>query len=494
MARQAIVAAMAIRDLSRAALIAGLFCLSGCGGEETGPIRVSAIGAQPALANPNLQPLDPPAAFFIEAVAQGLVRFDSAGEIEPALAQSWIVSDDGLRYTFRIRRAQWADGSAVSAQQVAARLRASLSRASRNPLKPVLGAVENIVAMTDFVLVISLRGPRPNFLQLLAHPEMAVTQGDGGTGPYRLARGEPSGLRLSPARTEEEAEEPAAPAPDIVLRGDRAAAAVARFAAGQADLVLGGTIESLPIVHAAEISDRRLAVDPVDGLFGLAFAGHGGQLANVELRRALAMAIDRDSLAGALDAPRLTGRASLVAPGVQELPAPAQPDWTGQSLAQRRDAASRIIAGLHAPARISLRVAMPDGPGTRIVFAALRRDWRAIGVDAERVAPGAPADLLLIDQVAPANLASWYLRHFTCDASAICDAAADQAMQAARLAATPAERQAQLAAADRILTALVPFVPLSAPVRWSLVSPRMTGFRPNPFARHPAVTLIAEEP
>jgi hypothetical protein len=26
------------------------------------------------------------------------------------------------------------------------------------------------------------------------------------------------------------------------------------------------------------------------------------------------------------------------------------------------------------------------------------------------------------------------------------------------------------------------------------VSQRLTGFRPNPFARHPAVTLISEEP
>src|SRR6185312_2300002 len=112
----------------------------GCGGEQSGPVRVSAIGGAPQLANPNLQPLDPPAAFLTEAVAQGLVRFDAAGEIEPALAQSWIVSDDGLRYTFRIRRATWADGSPVSAQQVAARLRAALSRASRNPFTHVLGA------------------------------------------------------------------------------------------------------------------------------------------------------------------------------------------------------------------------------------------------------------------------------------------------------------------------------------------------------------------
>jgi hypothetical protein len=32
------------------------------------------------------------------------------------------------------------------------------------------------------------------------------------------------------------------------------------------------------------------------------------------------------------------------------------------------------------------------------------------------------------------------------------------------------------------------------PVRWSLVPGRLDGFRPNPFARHPAVNLIAERP
>ena len=96
-----------------------------------------------ASPTPICEPLDPPSAFLIEAVAQGLVRFDAAGEIEPALAQSWIVSDDGLRYTFRLRRAQWADGGRVTAEQVAARLRAALSRASRNPLKPVLGAIDD---------------------------------------------------------------------------------------------------------------------------------------------------------------------------------------------------------------------------------------------------------------------------------------------------------------------------------------------------------------
>jgi peptide/nickel transport system substrate-binding protein len=484
---------MKIRGFCRLALVAGTFWLGGCGGEQSGPIRVSAIGGPPQLVNANLQPLDPPSAFLAETIAQGLVRFDAAGEIEPALAQSWIVSDDGLRYTFRIRRATWADGSPVTALQVATRLRAALSRASRNPFKPVLGAVDSVTAMTDFVLEIALHGPRPNFLQLLAHPELAVVQNNGGTGPYRLARSEPAGLLLAYPRAEE-TEEAVEQTPDVRLRGERTAAAVARFAAGETDLVLGGTAGDLAIVRAADVPAGRLVFDPVGGLFGLAFAGNQGPLADAALRRALSMAIDRDGIAAAIGAPRQPGRASIVAPGVQELPNPALPDWAAMPIADRRDAAARLVAGLGSATRIHLRVAMPDVPGAWLLFAYLRRDWRMIGVEAERVPMGAPADLLLIDQVAPTNVASWYLRHFTCDASAICDAQADKALQAARMAPVTADRQTQLASADRILTALVPFIPLTAPVRWSLVAPRLTGFRPNPFARHPAVTLIAEEP
>ncbi len=111
-----------------------------------------------------------------------------------------------------------------------------------------------------------------------------------------------------------------------------------------------------------------------------------------------------------------------------------------------------------------------------------------------RVEPRAPADLRLIDEVAPAGLASWYLRHFSCEASPVCDAAADEMMAAARIAPDAASRRGLLANADRILAGLGPFIPLTAPVRWSLVAPRLTGFRPNTFGRHPLGELIAQQP
>jgi len=484
------------RRILCAALIAAIALTGGCGGADRGPIRISAIGSPPHLLNPNLRPLDPPAAMLAEASAQGLVRFDAAGEIEPALAQSWIVSDDGLRYTFRLRRATWVDGGArVTAAQVVARLKASLSRASRNPLKPVLGAIDDIVAMTDEVLEISLKGPRPNFLQLLAQPEMSVALGDRGTGPYRVVGDDAAGVRLAiPAdddRDDEDGPEAGPRRAPVQLRGESAAQAIARFRAGRADLVTGGTIGDLPFARTADLPSNRLVLDPAQGLLALAFLKAEGPLGDPAIRRALAMAVDRDSIAAEALLAGFAGRAALIGPGIDEVPTPAQPDWASQPIGQRRQAARTAIAALPAPMR--LRVAMPGGPGYRLIFAHLRRDWAAIGVEATAVAPGTDADLALIDAVAPSIAAPWYLRRFSCDASAVCEATADAALADARTAPDAAARQIALAKADQILSAITAYIVIGAPLRWSLVAPRLNGFRPNPFARHPIDTLIAAE-
>lgn len=468
-----------------------LSALAACGETRTGPIAISAIGGPPRLANPNLTPLDPPSAIMVESIAQGLVRFDSAGEIEPALAQSWIVSDDGLRYTFRIRRGSWANGTRITADQVVERLRAAASRASRNPLKPILGGIESITAMTDAVLEISLRGPRPNLLQLLAQPEMAVILGGGGggTGPYQIA-GEAGGAARLVLPRGEDGE--AAPGPAVLLRGERSAAAVARFAGGEADLVLGGTLGDLPIARAAEQPNARLVFDPVQGMLGLAFASREGPLGDAAVRRALSMAINREALIAMFNVRSMDARMSLVPGGLTELPRPLSPEWVALPAADRPARARETIAALGLDQPLRIRVALPEGPGYRMLFAHLRRDWRAIGVDAVRVRPETQAELRLIDAVAPAVLATWYLRHFTCDAARICDPEVDQALADARAARTMAERRLHLAKADQILSVLTPYIPLATPVRWSLVGQRLTGFRPNPFARHAVNELIAE--
>jgi oligopeptide transport system substrate-binding protein len=477
---------------------AGASAVAGCGPSDSGPISVIALGGPPKLANPNLEPLEPASAFLVQATAQGLVRFDAAGEIEPALAQRWILSDDGLRYTFRLARLTWSNGSPIKAEQVAARLRAAASASSRNPLKPILGAIDQIVAMTDEVLEISLKSPRPNFLQLLAQPEMAVIRNGEGSGPYRIADTQPEGILLALPRPDEDEEEAVGSgedSPSILLSAGRPAPAIVRFQQREADLVVGGGLRDLPIVRAARLSAEALVFDPAAGLFGFSIASTRGPLARAEVRQALGMAIDRSALAALLGAPTLQPRETLLPAGTEGL-SPAAPAWGALPLAERRALAARTLAEAAASdGPLRLRVALPDGPGYRLLLAALRRDWATVGVAVERVAPAdATADLRLIDEVAPVALASWYLRHFGCDASRICDPAADEMMAAARIAPTAQNRRGLLANADRILADAAPFIPLAAPLRWSLVSTRLTGFRPNPFARHFAGELIREQP
>lgn len=464
--------------------------LAGCGERETGPVSVAAIGGAPSFANPNRTPPDPPSAFLLEAAAQGLIRFDAAGQLEPALAQSWIVSDDGLRYTFRIRRIDWHDGGRVTAQQVVDRLRVAIAPSSRNPLRPILGQIDRVAAMTDEVLEIELKAPRPNFLELLAQPELAIVKGAGGTGPYRAAA-QPDGSFLLTLPPPDEEEEPDPSRADIALTGTGAAQAIARYRSEAADLVLGGTAGDLPLLRAAEPAEAELHFDPVNGLFGLAFERSEGLLANPEARRALAMAVDRDGLVAALAVPGLAPRASLLPGGLEEAPSPAAPAWAGLPLAARRLEARDTLARLGEGDPIRIRVAMPEGLGYRLIFAFLRRDWRVVGVEAEAVGPRAAADLRFVDLVAPTRTPTWYLRQFTCDRRRLCAVEADAALALARETQDRLERLDQIAKADRLIADASLFVPISAPVRWSLASARLTGFRRNPFGLHSPLELIA---
>ncbi|MBC7985574.1 MAG: ABC transporter substrate-binding protein, partial [Sphingomonadaceae bacterium] len=50
-------------------------------------------------------------------------------------------------------------------------------------------------------------------------------------------------------------------------------------------------------------------------------------------------------------------------------------------------------------------------------------------------------------------------------------------------------RAERLREAERALAELAPFIPIMRPIRWSLISSRIRGFRPNRYASHPLATL-----
>ena len=476
-------------------LLLGLFAaLVACNRQaDDGPVTVSVVAdTLPKIVDPDRHRLSSAEAVLLGATAQGLVRFDGTGQIEPGLAIRWDVSDDGIYYDFRT-----AEDSPIDAEQAARAFRATMRQSSRNPLKYLLGAVEEVVAVTPEVVEIRLGAPRPNMLQLLAQPEFALLgKKNEGTGPFRIARRTGHILLLTPVSSEEpeELDEEERERREVLLRGETTARAVARFEAGRTALVLGGTFADLGIARAAKLPANALRFDPVQGLFGLDIVSTKGFAGSTENRRALSMAIDRDAILRAFNVPGWHVTETLVPAPLVDLAAPARPDFIDTNLAIRRalgrDSVDSWIAQKNAAPHI--RVAMPPGPGAELLFTLLRLDWRSIGIEAEAVPfDDEKADLRFVDEVAPIDGAAWYLRRFSCEQRPMCSEEADVQLAAARAAKTPAERARLLAAADARLAQITPFIPIATPVRWSLVSQRLGGFQENARGVHPLNHLRA---
>ncbi|MFS0736823.1 ABC transporter substrate-binding protein [Sphingomonas sp. 1P06PA] len=477
--------------IRRTCLTALLLLLTACDAkiDPDEPVTVSVIGRPPAIIDPSQKPYDRPTAVLLATVAQGLVRLDGAGQVEPGLAIRWDVSDDGLFYTFRL-----ADGLPIDAEVAARRLRAAIGPTSRNPLKPVLGAIAEVVAVTPEILEIRLSAPRPELLQLLAQPALALIGPDGGSGPLTIAERGRDLLRLTPLLPDkaEPIDEDARRRQEIVLRGEKAALAVARFRDGGGGVVTGGTFADLAIARAAGPRPRQLHFDPAVGLFGLEVVATPPFLQAAENRAALAMAIDRQRIATLFGAREWRIETALVPAGTAEIATPTQPGWLPLDLVARADRAKAQVAVWRAAAAeppAPLRVAMPAGPGARLLFALIRQDWSRIGVEAVAVPTGARADLRLIDSVAPGDGASWWLSRFRCGDSPICSEQSDLALDAAHAAPTLEERARWLREAEARLSDLVPFIALAQPLRWSLVAPGLDGWRDNPRAAHPLIHL-----
>ncbi len=444
------------------------------------------------MSDPVRGPLAAPDKVLLQNVAQGLVRFDAVGNIVGGLAERWNVSDDGLSYIFRLATTNWPDGRKLSADQVARILKRATGPRSQNELKDTLGAVEDIVAMTDRVIEIRLTAPRPNLLALLAQPEMAVVRNGVGTGPFVAAADKASGaLRLS--RNVLAPDDEPTKQEEVVLSGAPVEQAIRSFAAGEADLVLGGTFVDLSYARSRKLPRGSLLFDPASGLFGLVPV-RGGDFDTPEARRLLSEAVDRDLFLAALGVPGLGARVTVLEPGLEGITAFAAPAWSARPLPERvEELRSRADALFAAPQKPTIRIALPEGPGGELLLRALMRSWGALGFPVERSGRGAPADFRLVDEVAPSSSPAWFLRRFHCGTAPVCDAEIDALLDAARQTLVPQQRSALFQQAAARIDEAQMFIPIAAPVRWALVGQRVQGFSGNRFAIH-ALTGLQQRP
>ncbi|OLP62188.1 diguanylate cyclase [Xaviernesmea oryzae] len=103
-----------------------------------------------------------------------LVRVDRTGtKLEPGLAESWTISDDGLTYTFKLRDAKFSDGSPVTAEDAAfslTRIRDDKGSLWSDSFK----IIDTATAADAKTLVVKLKGKSVPFISMMALPNASV--------------------------------------------------------------------------------------------------------------------------------------------------------------------------------------------------------------------------------------------------------------------------------------------------------------------------------
>jgi len=385
---------------SRAALAAlAAVVVAGCGRVPVpDDVLVVGISAEPRALDPHVATsLDD---FRVLAnVCEGLVRFaDGSLELEPALAESWSVSEDGLRVRFVLREGvRFHDGTSFDAEAV----RWNLERMLRPehpehdtgpfPLAFLLESVEEVRTPDARTVELRLREPFAPLLANLAYgigfmvsPEAVRRLGREFrrapvcTGPFRFVDWE-GGRRIRLARNAEYWDG-APPLRQVVFRPlADPQTRVTELVAGDVELLAEVTPEALVRLGESPGFEIHRAEGP--HLWFLILNNRHGPFADPRLREAANLAVDRQALVEHV----LAGTAE---PAVGPVPAafswahdPALPPWPHDP-----ERAAALVRQAGHPDGVDVTFLVPQGgPGMLdplLMATAMQASLEAVGIRA----------------------------------------------------------------------------------------------------------------
>ncbi len=256
-------------------------------------------------------------------IYESLLRYDTNLDPMPSLAREWEVSEDGLTYTFHLHEdVKWHDGEDFTAEDVVFTVDVFL-RETHPRLRASLVHLESVEAVDDHTVVFTLKQPFGPFLGVFEAGTMPmipkhIYEGTDfannpmnstpiGTGPFKFNEWR-QGSFIHLVKNE-----------DYYLDGkpyldevyyhvipDGASRAVA-YETGTVDVLHGGSIENFDIERVAALPNTCIT-DAGWEYFGphswMWLNNHEGPMADVNARRAVMHAIDREFARDALWAGR----------------------------------------------------------------------------------------------------------------------------------------------------------------------------------------------
>ncbi|MBA5728323.1 peptide ABC transporter substrate-binding protein [Aerococcaceae bacterium INB8] len=313
---------------------------------EPGVLRTS-LASDPVL-DPALVP-DTYSGIMIKNLMEGLTRPDAEGAPEPAMAESWDVSEDGLVYTFHLREASWSNGDPVTAGDFEFAWKRVLDPDIASPKAGDLFEVANaqayylgeaeledvgVKALDDKTLEVTLENPTPYFLDLTARTTVMYPVNprtveensswalEGGenyvtNGPFTLSEWEHNSYFVfskSPSYWDNENVQLETVEIQIIEAESTANAA---FQAGEIDFV--GIPFNAVSIDALDTYRADGTLETVDfaALYEYKMNVTDSQLSNVNIRKALAYGIDRQTLIDNITKANETPALGLVSPAMR---------------------------------------------------------------------------------------------------------------------------------------------------------------------------------
>lgn len=331
-------------------------------------------------------------AFAIDKIFETLVSFDEHGKIVDWLAKSHEISDDGLTYTFTLRDGlKYSDGTAVQAGDVKFSLERNLAKEGPLMLTAPIASIDTDDAAGTVTIV--LDEPYTPFLSELTSFASGVMPADFGgkteeaffaapvgTGPFAVSEWDPSG-DLSYVKNAHYWQE-GKPLLDKLVYAFVADdnQLLQRLNAGQIDAV-----EQVPAANAEAVdsgSATELLKSDSWALEQIFFNTQKPEFGDVNVRRAIAHALDLEGIAQATTFGTARPAASLIPPAIEYSAADAH--GGAPVLAHDLKAAKGELAKSGYPDGFTATMLIPSGNSARAQIAQIVQESLAgIGITVE---------------------------------------------------------------------------------------------------------------
>lgn len=365
-------------------LAAAAFALSSSAAFAARTDLVLAMTLEP----PHLDPTAGAAAAIDEVVYdnifEGLTKIGSRGEVLPALAESWSVSDDGKTYTFKLHTGvKFHDGSDFNADDVKFSLDRARAENSTNAQKGLFAQIDTVEVVDPATVKVTLKNPQGAFLYnlgwgdaVIVAPETAETNKDKpvGTGPFKFgnwAKGSSITIVKNPDYWGEK----------VAL--DKAEFRIVPDAAAAVPALLAGDVQAFPFFPpeaVAQIKDDprfKVVVGSTEGETILSTNNKRKPFDNLKVRQAIAHALDREAIIDAASSGYGTPIGSHFAPHN-----PAYVDLTGtypHDIAKAKE----LLKEAGYPDGFKATLKLPPTPYARLGGEVVASQLREIGIDLE---------------------------------------------------------------------------------------------------------------